>query len=473
MDVRRLGWRLLRARFVHDRCHPASRGQRDVSPRRSSPRNVDAHTHTPRSTEPRRSCLLWNGSRRDSCRVLSPDPCAVATCTFSVPTNGRVVLEAASGDLLRWEGSCIGNARRCIVVAAGSETVTANFRAGLPSDLFYGVNVTRSGAGHVTSVPPGIDCGPSSSCRATFDLDAAVQLSATPSPGSVFDRWSGDCGGAGTCTLRADTARAAVAVFKLIRHRVAVSLSGRGEGAVSSDPQGIACPPDCAFSFPQSTLVELSAKPSPGSVFDRWSGDCVGAGTCTLRADTEHQAVAVFEPIGHRVVVRLSGRGAGAVTSDPRGIACPPDCAFSFPQSTMVELRAKSSPGSRFAGWEDGCTGRDACRFNVERQVDAGARFEVCAASQFKRFSVTVAKRSRRLTVRFQLTAQAGVRVLLLRGGRTRAERTFGQRRAGVHLLHIRVPELAPGGRYRVQTRVSDLCGTTKRLSLPLRLARP
>jgi hypothetical protein len=316
--------------------------------------------------------------------------CAAEICSVTVPNGSTVILERVTGTLLRWEGSCVGSALRCVLVPESAADVTAHFLNGLPAEVSHAINVTRAGAGRVTSVPPGIDCGPTASCQAVFKGDVAVRLRATASQGSAFRGWSGDCGGTGICTLRADTGRAAIAVFKLARHRVAVSRSGRGAGAVSSNPQGIACPPDCVFEFPKSTAVELRAIPAPGS---------------------------------------------------------------------------------RFAGWHSGCAGLGACRFNVERQADVRAHFAVCAASRFDRFSVTPAKRPRRFVVRLRLAAQAGVRVVLLKNGRTIKQLMFRRQRAGLHVLGMRVPASTRAGQHRVQVGVRDLCGATKRLSLPVRIA--
>ena len=49
-----------------------------------------------------------------------------------------------------------------------------------------------SGSGVVTSVPVGIDCGPSTgTCIAHFVLGTTVTLTATPNSGSTFGSWSG------------------------------------------------------------------------------------------------------------------------------------------------------------------------------------------------------------------------------------------------------------------------------------------
>jgi hypothetical protein len=76
-----------------------------------------------------------------------------------------------------------------------------------------------SGAGNVTSTPPGINCG--STCSAVFPLDPAnpVSLFAQAAPGSTFQGWSGQghscTTGACNITVQGQTIRA-VATFNLI-----------------------------------------------------------------------------------------------------------------------------------------------------------------------------------------------------------------------------------------------------------------
>ena len=69
----------------------------------------------------------------------------------------------------------------------------------------------RHGDGTVTSTPAGIDCGPT--CSASFDAGTSVTLTAVPEVGTVFQGWSGDCAGAGTCILSMTSARSATATF--------------------------------------------------------------------------------------------------------------------------------------------------------------------------------------------------------------------------------------------------------------------
>ena len=74
------------------------------------------------------------------------------------------------------------------------------------------VTLTGGGSGTVVSVPAGIDCP--ADCSAGYPDGTDVELTATPSPGSSFGGWSGDCTGTNpTCQLDLTANRAATATF--------------------------------------------------------------------------------------------------------------------------------------------------------------------------------------------------------------------------------------------------------------------
>ena len=78
------------------------------------------------------------------------------------------------------------------------------------------VQKSGTGTGRVTSVPAGIDCGPT--CTGLFpDDDIYVTLTATPDPGSVFVGWnSWYCGGpANVCTLPLWNSETVTAYFEV------------------------------------------------------------------------------------------------------------------------------------------------------------------------------------------------------------------------------------------------------------------
>ena len=79
---------------------------------------------------------------------------------------------------------------------------------------------------------------------------------------------------------------------------LAVSLSGKGSGTVTSSPAGISCPSGaCSSAFVSGTAVTLSAAPASGSIFSGWNGACSGTSTCSL-------AVAGPESVGASFVLQ-------------------------------------------------------------------------------------------------------------------------------------------------------------------------
>src|SRR4051794_29106145 len=73
------------------------------------------------------------------------------------------------------------------------------------------LTVTVTAGGSVRSTPAGITCGPT--CSAMFDANATVTLTATAEATSAFVGWSGDCAGAGPCSVTMDGAKAVTASF--------------------------------------------------------------------------------------------------------------------------------------------------------------------------------------------------------------------------------------------------------------------
>jgi hypothetical protein len=70
----------------------------------------------------------------------------------------------------------------------------------------------------------------------------------------------------------------------LPRLLLGVTRSGRGAGAVVSEPGGIACGARCSAEFPAGASVTLRAEPAAGSVLGGWSAPCAGVGPCQIAA---------------------------------------------------------------------------------------------------------------------------------------------------------------------------------------------
>jgi hypothetical protein len=181
------------------------------------------------------------------------------------------------------------------------------------------VTKAGSGAGTVTSNPPGISCG--AVCSASYAENTTVALTASPEPGSWFAGWSGDADCSdGVVTMNAD--KACVATFTLQSYTLTVSKAGGGSGTVTSSPPGISCGATCSAAFPAASQVTLRATAAGGSSFAGWSGDCAGAeATVTIVLDRHRSCVAAFQQrivaeLWLPVVAHLAGEGGSAFASD-------------------------------------------------------------------------------------------------------------------------------------------------------------
>ena len=116
----------------------------------------------------------------------------------SIYDNGAAVTLTASPAtnylFTGWSGGCAGNALTCVVNAAQSLRVTANFAR--PVD----VTAKTSGKGSVVAPAAGINCG--KTCSSKIAPVANATFTATPDAGFRFVNWSGACSGtARTCTI--------------------------------------------------------------------------------------------------------------------------------------------------------------------------------------------------------------------------------------------------------------------------------
>ena len=273
-----------------------------------------------------------------------------STCTYNFAYSTTVTLTATPAlgySFANWSGACTGNGT-CTVTMDAVKSVTANFVI-----TPYTLAVSKIGAGTVTSVPAGIDCG--STCTYNFPYSTTVTLTAAPSPGYSFTGWGGSCTGPGTCTVTMDTAKFVTANFIVTPYTLTVSKTG--PGTVTSIPAGINCGPTCSYSFAYFTSVTLTATPPQNYTFTGWSGACFGTGTCTVTMNAAKSVSANFAPIPYALTVSKSGaNGGGTVASVPAGIFCGSTCTYNFPYATTVTLTATPPQNYAFTGWSGACT---------------------------------------------------------------------------------------------------------------------
>jgi hypothetical protein len=67
--------------------------------------------------------------------------------------------------------------------------------------------------------------------------------------------------------------------------------------------------------------------------------------------------------------------GSGTVTSSPVGIICGIACSARFDPNTTITLTAKPDRGSKFLGWQEGCSGTAHCTVRLNSAQSVMARF--------------------------------------------------------------------------------------------------
>lgn len=97
---------------------------------------------------------------------------------------------------------------------------------------------------------------------------------------------------------------------------LSITLTGTGNGTITSSPAGIDCGTDCAEEFLSGTTVTLTATASSGSYFAGWTGDCASCGTlpeCQIIVNSAKTCIASFvlSPPGE------AGKSGSPLTASP------------------------------------------------------------------------------------------------------------------------------------------------------------
>ena len=335
------------------------------------------------------NCTVTNNSTSGACSVAFA---ANTVVTLMQAPGGASIFQG-------WSGDCVGNP--CQITLSQARTAEVTYRVPAPGTVT--VTGSGSGAGTVTSSPSGISCTvtagvTSGTCSATFEMGTTVTLLSGGSNGGSFDGFSGACSG-NTCTIpvTSGATSAVSAAFTAAAQRLTVSPApgSAGSGVITSVPSAINCTVNngstsgvCSVTFAANTVVTLTQAPSGTSIFQGWSGDCVGNPCQITLSQSRTAEVAYRLPARGTVSVTGTGTGAGTVTSSPSGIACTVTagvtsgvCSAPFEAGTSVTLLSGGSNGGSFDGFSGACSG-GTCVLPITSGVTTAVSAAFTAAPQ-------------------------------------------------------------------------------------------
>jgi len=193
-----------------------------------------------------------------------------------------------------WSGDCNASGQ---VTMNANKICTANF-----SINTYSLSVTKAGTGAGAVTGAGV-----------YNYNTLVTATATPSAGSTFTGWSGDCNASGQVTMNAN--KSCTATFTL--NTYSLTINKIGTGASESLVSG-------AGTYNHGTVVQANYTAGLNSTFTGWGGDCNASGQVTMDGAKICTARFTLKP-----VVSLS------VSPNP----------VDFGSSTNITLSATNNPG--------------------------------------------------------------------------------------------------------------------------------
>ena len=172
-----------------------------------------------------------------------------------------------------------------------------------------------------------------------------MTLQARPSPGYVFDNWSGSIDGIADpsqkiVVFQMGDDRTIAANFSQsdLRYTATTTVEPSGSGSVRLEPA------EPAGGYQVNTSVTVRAVDQNGYIFNSWKGDLGGRDNpSSLLLDDNKAIVAIFNPT---ITAYCSPAVGGEVALDPS------QPTVGYFAGTEVTLTATAAKGYRFVGWE-------------------------------------------------------------------------------------------------------------------------
>ena len=254
------------------------------------------------------------------------------TAVTAVPATGY--------HFVQWSDGSTANPRTDTSVTANVD-VTATFATAPPT--CYALTLSHAGEG---SDPVAIPANSDGCPTGQYIAGHIPTLTASPSAGWTVGSWTGTLNDASTATTNQVEMPAAAHMagvnYVQIMHNLTVAVDPAGGGTTT--------PAAGVHSYTEGSVVDVTAAPAAGYLFDHWSGDCTGSGACqvTMTADKTVTAhFTVIPPTCYALTLTHTGEGSDPVASPANSTGCD--------EGQYVAGEAISLSGATPAsGWEIG-----------------------------------------------------------------------------------------------------------------------
>ena len=234
-----------------------------------------------------------------------------------------------------WSGTSTDASNPTTITINSDKHVTVTFELRFP----LVINNVSANDSSVNFAEGSVSLSPAPLADNRYAINTSVTLTAQAATGYRFDHWNGDASGAGaSVSVTMNSAKNITAVFIRV-YNLTTSINATGSGSIALSPTG--------GIYDTGSAVMLTATPSAGYRFDRWSGDATGNATSvSITMNTDKNVTANFKKV-YTLTTSVNPIASGNVTPS----------SGSYDDGAILLLAAQANTGYRFDHWEGDASG--------------------------------------------------------------------------------------------------------------------
>ena len=241
-----------------------------------------------------------------------------------------------------WSGDINGSQSPAQLTVSSNHEITATFK-----QRCYTLDLSHSGDGDDPVAMP----THSAPCPiGQYVYEEVISLNALPDSGWKVANWSGtnndnSTSNSNSLTMPADNHAVSVA-YTQICYPLVITVTPSGSGQVGASPQEN-CNND---QYTAGTIVQLTASPNNGFVFQQWGGNLSGTtNPTTISINSSTAVTASFTPACYPLILTHTGQGSDPTATPTQSPGC---SAGKYVAAANIVLTAVPAGGWQVANWE-------------------------------------------------------------------------------------------------------------------------